>query len=249
MLPPFIDFPVPPPGTARRFSTIQPDLIVVHATDGGVQSGQGTANWCKINPNGYRWHWSVGSFGLVFKHLPSWRTRGAHASGINHRSVGIEFCGTVATRKVKGTPFIDFPQQLEAGAKLVADACRFMGKPPSRDFIIGHSEDARFGGDSTHTDPGATWPWDEFMELVEEHFAGREDDMTPEQAKRLESIEQMLQGLVEWKNDIGDKLVGFLYGGSQGIQGKKLETFTGPPAKWGEASAKDVKESGPRRPR
>jgi len=64
-----------------------------------------------------------------------------------------------------------YPKLMNAMAAEVVAICDFWKRVPSRDFIIGHYEDEKFGGTSTHQDPMPGWDWAEFMELVELHYA------------------------------------------------------------------------------
>ncbi|MGQ0668074.1 MAG: N-acetylmuramoyl-L-alanine amidase, partial [Actinomycetota bacterium] len=111
-------------------------------------------------------------------------------AGINSISVGIEHAGESAK-----TPWAHFPSQLATSAKIAAAFCQFIGRAPSREFIIGHVEDARFGGTSTHTDPGPHWPWDDYMAAVQAAY--EEEDMTPEEKEILHDAKAFLDALRE----------------------------------------------------
>jgi len=165
-LPPFTEDPVP------SYGALVPDLFVVHAAEGDGD-GSGLARFCHTNDGSgekgsrpYHWHWSIGNQGRAFRHL-LWDEKGAHAGCINDRAVGVEHAGF--SRK---TDWDKRTAQLSASAQICANFCHFIGRAPSRDFIIGHVEDVRFGGCSDHFDPGKRWPWDDYMERVQTFYEG-----------------------------------------------------------------------------
>lgn len=167
-LPPFKKVPV------SSYGTIHPRLLVIHVTENkDPNDGAGVAQYNRTNSNGYHWHWTIGSHGEAYRQL-EFNEEGAHDAGINSKSVGIEHVGLTGK-----TDFESYPEQLWASARVAAAFCHYVGKKPSRDFIIGHSEDAKYGGTSTHTDPGKTWPWGLYMEMVQAAYDGQEewDDM------------------------------------------------------------------------
>jgi hypothetical protein len=153
-LPPVKDVPV------SGYGRIHPRLLVIHVAQSPVSDGSGLARYCRTNPKGYRWHRTIGDNGERYRHL-GWNQMGAHDAGINSISVGIEHVGFVGQTEYKA-----MPKMLWASALETADFSKHIGRRPSRDFIIGHSEDAKFGGTSTHTRiPAArgrgasTWTW------------------------------------------------------------------------------------------
>lgn len=168
-LPPFTDLP------ALSYGPLTPDFCVIHVSQNN--SGLSVANYCLSNPNGYRWHWTVGQDGTAWKHL-DYNEEGAHDAGLNQRSIGIEhagYCKPLPNGVSKATTFSANIAQLSASAQIVADFAHYLGKSPSRDWIIGHEEDAKYGGTSTHQDPGEKWPWDDYMAMVKFYYAGGDD--------------------------------------------------------------------------
>jgi hypothetical protein len=158
------------------YGRINPRLLVIHVAQDPVSDGSGLAQYCRTNPDGYRWHRTIGQNGERYRHL-SWDQMGAHDAGINSISVGIEHVGFVGQTEYKAMPKLLWASGLET-----ADFCKHIDRRPSRNFIIGHSEDGKFGGTSTHTDPGGTWPWDLYMDMVNAAYDGaewdEEDDMS-----------------------------------------------------------------------
>lgn len=150
------------------YGPLDADLLIIHVAEGDGD-GLGLASYCCSNPMGYRWHRSIGNTGDAYINL-NWTTKGAHVGCLNDRAVGIEHAGF--TNK---TPWGTRGAQLAASAVQAALFCHAKGKAPNRSFIIGHDEANRsYGGCSTHTDPGSTWPWDDYMALVNAAYEGGE---------------------------------------------------------------------------
>jgi N-acetylmuramoyl-L-alanine amidase len=171
-----MDLPAVRNVSVRGYGRIHPRLLVIHVAQVPVSDGSRLARFCRTNPKGYRWHRTIGENGERYRHL-GWNRMGAHDAGINAISVGIEHVGFVGR-----TEYTAMPKLLWASALETADFSRHIGRRPSRDFIIGHSEDGKFGGTSTHTDPGRTWPWGLYMDMVSAAYRGRrwheEDEMS-----------------------------------------------------------------------
>lgn len=162
--------------SCEGYGPFAPTLFVVHVSES--DNGPGIASYCCTNAPGNRWHRTVGVDGTVWRHL-GWTEEGQHDACINgpHHgdevaSVGVEHAGFSGV-----TDFSTRVAQLQASAAECAAFCRAIGRAPSRDFIIGHSEDATFGGCSTHTDPGPTWPWDDYMAMVEAAYNEDEEEV------------------------------------------------------------------------
>lgn len=136
------------------------ECLVVHTAEYPVSSGLALANYAGNNPNGYVWNSSIGSYGQEWIHLGLFE-QGAHAAGLNDISWGVEQVGYAGQ-----TPFLSYPKQLNAMARAYARQAVVLDKVPSRSWIIGHNEDHKFGGSSTHTDPGSTWPWEAWIDLT-----------------------------------------------------------------------------------
>lgn len=63
-----------------------------------------------------------------------------------------------------------FTEEMYASsAALTADVCARHAIPPDRTHILGHHEVSR----TTHTDPGANWDWEHYLELVRRVSTGR----------------------------------------------------------------------------
>ena len=80
----------------------------------------------------------------------------------NERSIGIEHEGTISD------PENYTMAMIESSARLTRWLCETLNIPMDRNHIIGHVEVPG----TTHTDPGPYWPWDTFMQLVEDGVPG-----------------------------------------------------------------------------
>jgi hypothetical protein len=161
-------------------SAPQPRLFIVHSAE-YVGDGTGLAAYCRSNPNGYVWHWSVGNTGKAWRHLGV-PERGAHAACVNSMSNGAEQSGYTAWSRDK---WLQYPKQLDTLAWIISGTAKLLRKRPVRRvgqwpgndelMVISHREASQFyGGCSTHTDPGAGFPWDVLMQRIDAHFSDQE---------------------------------------------------------------------------
>lgn len=98
--------------------------------------------------------------------------------------------------------WLDHWVQLNLGADVVADWCRRYGIPPvkinaaqvraGQRGICGHGDVSGAWRETDHTDPGANFPWDMFIDLVKQRLnptpKPKEDIMTPAQEKKLDTV-------------------------------------------------------------
>lgn len=175
LLPPFRYRPI------ADYGFIRPYVFVVHQTVGDQDDGADAVAYMFSRDDGIRWHWTVGADGTAWKHA-EWNEMMAHALGINSIAVGVE-------HDMK--PDQRVPEAMyETSARICAAFCRWLGKEPSREFVIGHDEDHKYGGESTHTDPGPTWDWVHYMGIVRRAYGG-DEEMTDAEKARLEEALQL----------------------------------------------------------
>jgi hypothetical protein len=167
-------------------------LLVLHYAVMAPGPALGLASYCHSNPFGYRWHESIGSDGSCYR-CGKIGQIGAHDMGINSKSYGIE------TTANSGTEMRRYPKLMNQLARRAATFAIDTSRKPSRDFIIGHYEDAKFGGTSTHVDTTPGWDWGEFMDLTNQHY----DDLTggDDVAAISQSTIDMLDGERMAQND------------------------------------------------
>jgi len=169
--------------------------IVVHYTAGAERStsAEDGAAYDARRTDGTSTHYFVDSNSVVQCVLTKDRANAARTKG-NRLGIQYELCGTVQTR----AQWLDAASlaTLRNAARQIARDCRKYGIPVRRlsvaetraawyDYpngpkgIVGHVDCTyaypEDGGD--HTDPGAQFPWDVLLELVQEEMEG--DDMTP----------------------------------------------------------------------
>lgn len=86
--------------------------------------------------------------------------------------------------------WLDHSFQLDLAAAVVADWCTRYGIPPvkltadevrsGKRGICGHNEVSQAWHESDHTDPGAGFPWDEFITRVKARMNGKDTTTMPE---------------------------------------------------------------------
>ena len=142
------------------------DMVVIHTVQG---SYSGCISWFQNSSAAASAHYVVRSSDgeitqMVHEEDIAWQ---AGHWDTNQRSVGIEHEGYVDAPETWYTDAM-----YRSSAALVQDICIRNGFPCDRDHVIAHYEVPGCayeggGGASCHTDPGAGWDWDYFMELVD----------------------------------------------------------------------------------
>lgn len=193
--------------------TIAPVVLVIHVSQNNV--GANVAGYNKTNADGYHWHWTFAQDGTAWRQL-TYTQKGVHDAGINEISIGFEHAGFCEPSSEPLTDFAKFPAMLDASAQVAADFAHFIGKSPSRDWIIGHVEDEKWGGTSTHVDPGDLWPWDDYMDRVNKFYDAEEEPM----GKANDYFEQLeSSGLAKGQYAA---TLRFLWGYQRGFRGEAL---------------------------
>lgn len=140
------------------------DRIVIHTAQGSLN---GTVEWFKKAGRSVPTaaHYIIGDAGEIVQMVPD-EKKALHCGSKtqpnwNDRSLGIEHAGWVDD----GKP----PTQamLASSARVVAILARKYSIPCDRQHILGHVEVP--GVD--HTDPGAEWPWGDYLSMVTAHRA------------------------------------------------------------------------------
>lgn len=184
-------------GKAVRF-------IVIHYTAGAERStsAEDGAAYDQRRTDGTSTHYFVDSDSVVQCVLTKDRANAARSKG-NRLGIQYELCGTVQTR-AQWLDAASLPT-LRNAARQVARDCRKYGIPARRlsvaetrrawtEFpngprgIVGHVDctNAYPEDEGDHTDPGPAFPWDVFLDMVQDELAPKtEDDMTPEQFVKL----------------------------------------------------------------
>lgn len=140
------------------------DRIIIHTMQGSLS---GTVAWFatpgRAVPTAA--HYCVGEDGSIVQMVPDDK-KALHAGsttqpGWNDRSIGIEHAGFVDDGR--GPP----EAMLRASARVCAVMVHKFGIPVDRTHILGHVEVPG----ATHTDPGAEWPWEQYLGMVREEVA------------------------------------------------------------------------------
>ncbi|UPV99604.1 N-acetylmuramoyl-L-alanine amidase [Halorussus gelatinilyticus] len=144
------------------------DWIVIHTVQGSASSA---VNWFQDPDANVSAHYTVAESGYLYQSLADMNI-GWHAGGSNYNdySIGIEHGGYVSETYEDA--------QYRKSADLCAYLCEQYGVPkqhpgsvpydaanPANGGIIAHSQVP----ESTHTDPGANWDWDYFIDLVNQY--------------------------------------------------------------------------------
>ena len=163
--------------------------VVVHVTEGGFW---GSVRWLQNERAHASSHFVVSRSGKIAQ-LVRLQDVAWHAGNgrMNARSVGIEHVGWTYD------PAGFTERQYEASARLVAWIARRTLLPIDRRHIIGHAHvpapGGGRGGSGHHTDPGPSWRWDHYLDLVR-RFAYPRPTLRVEQ--RLQP--GPLRGVVPW---------------------------------------------------
>jgi len=155
--------------------------IVVHCTVSPCVAGgaRATAAYFRTEKAGGSAHYVVDPGEVVQAVYDSWI---AWHAPPNPNSLGVELCDDLknpAWDKANAHRWEDDDHSatLRRGARLVAELCLAYGVPAVRlttadvkagkRGICGHVDVSRAFGESSHWDPGAAFPWDRFMGLVQ----------------------------------------------------------------------------------
>lgn len=170
-----------------------PIACIIHVMQGWASTA---TTWANTGYSGASWHFTVRRDGVIQQHLsfsdggyhagiastkpkPTWRLWRGYNQNVNRYTIGIEH---------EGFSGEEFPEaQLEASAKLVRWILDTIGQPIDRDHIAGHYEIDLV---DRPNDPGPTFPWDHYMELVK-----GDDAMTPEEKAQFKSMQEQIYQL------------------------------------------------------
>jgi len=132
------------------------DYIIIHTTQG---SYGGTINWFKNPSAEVSAHYVVRSSDGEITQMVDDSDIAWHVACFNSQTIGIEHEGFVDD---PGTWYTE--AMYTESAKLTAWLADQYAIPKDREHIFGHGEAPDC---SDHTDPGAGWNWDHYMELVQ----------------------------------------------------------------------------------
>lgn len=192
--PEYPDLPFVPPrayGAGRDGKAVR--FVVIHYTAGSERSSSAEdgAAYDRKRTDGTSTHYFVDSTGAVQCVRTTDRANAARSKG-NRLGIQYELCGTVQTR----AQWLDEASlaTLQHAARQVARDCKRYGIPVRRltvaetrqawtnypngpKGLVGHVDCTRAfpedGGD--HTDPGPAFPWDVFLDLVQDAVNGDDD--------------------------------------------------------------------------
>lgn len=131
------------------------NYVVIHTVQG---SYAGAISWFKNPSAGVSAHYVVRSSDGEITQMVDDADIAYHDACFNSNSIGIEHEGYVDAPATWYTPAM-----YQASAKLTAWLCDKYGIPKDHSHVMGHGETPDC---STHTDPGAGWDWNHYLNLV-----------------------------------------------------------------------------------
>lgn len=199
------DLPFIPPAAYGAGRPAPPRVIVVHYTAGAERStsAEDGAAYDQRRSDGTSTHYFCDSDSVV-QCVYTWDRANAALWNGNRIGIQYELCGTVQSRQ----QWLDAPSSAtltNAARQIARDCAKY--KIPIRKLtyqqvaagesgICAHADITRAypadGGD--HMDPGPEFPWDVLLQRIVQAAASGatatalEDDMTPEQAKKLDAV-------------------------------------------------------------
>ncbi len=149
------------PASPENFQEANRDVgditnVVIHTTQGGFN---GTVSWFQDPAAQVSAHYLVRSEDGFVAQMVSEKNIAWHDKCFNAKTVGIEHEGFIADPELWYTE----PMYAES-AKLTAYLADKYGLAKAMGTIVGHDTAPDC---STHTDPGAGWDWDHYLELVQ----------------------------------------------------------------------------------
>jgi len=148
---------------------------VIHTTESGPGSLRAVVNYFQNAGTDVSAHYVVGDMppmGAVFcpvvmcvpEDEKAWTARSANSVTVNYELIG-------RASRPRADWVGPYRAQLETVAALVAEDVFQYDIPVVRAFpgILGHGDLARYGFPNNHTDPGAGFPWDVFLALVDKY--------------------------------------------------------------------------------
>lgn len=151
-------------------------VVIVHSCEG---SYTGCWSWLASTQSGVSAHYVVREDGaeitqLVREHSRAWHIGASYDSTLNaghdghlhgvqsnHFTVGVEHAGYASQ--------VQWPAaQIDASARLACGIAKRWGIPRDRLHVVAHAQLQPWN----RTDPGAQWPWPEYMARIEAHCAG-----------------------------------------------------------------------------
>ncbi|SCL14532.1 peptidoglycan recognition protein family protein [Micromonospora inyonensis] len=162
--------------------------IAIHATANDATAEQ-EADYATRRTDGVSSHFYVDSNSIV-QSLDTDARAGHAGSGTgNENAIAVEITGTSARSRQWWLDNVAWDRL----ADVLAVVCRRHGVVPRRATVAemssnprvrafyGHDDMRLAWGGTTHTDPGANFPWDHLLTTVEQALNQSEDDMTPAQ--------------------------------------------------------------------
>jgi N-acetyl-anhydromuramyl-L-alanine amidase AmpD len=157
-------------------SSGKPQMVIIHTCEG---SYAGCWGWLTNSSSGVSAHYVVSADGseisqLVRENRKAWHIAATYDCDLNGgTSCGLE--GVSSNSFTIGIEHAGYASQsawssglLDASAALTCDVTRDQGIPRDKFHIVGHGQLQPYN----RVDPGANWPWTQYLSLVSQHCDG-----------------------------------------------------------------------------
>ncbi|GAB2907106.1 hypothetical protein GCM10027047_01750 [Rhodococcus aerolatus] len=198
----------PTPNQSSR-GTTRPDLIVIHDEEGDSVADN-LGRYLQGSSVQASYHLIVDKDGNVCRGVPD--TAAAWAAGPIANSAGLHLCftGRAAWSREQ---WLARPAQMAAAAQLVADWSRTYGIPlvhrtvaelnsaAGTSGVVGHIDVAAAWRETTHTDPGTSFPWDVLIDRASALLRGVSTSSVQEDDGMATNGETIIDQLLGYPQD------------------------------------------------
>ncbi|WP_176738611.1 peptidoglycan recognition protein family protein [Micromonospora pallida] len=162
--------------------------IAIHATD-NTATAEAEASYATRRTDGVSSHFYVDADSIVQSLDTDSRAGHAGSTNGNENGISVEITGRSTSSRQWWLDNVAWDRL----AEVLAVVCRYYDIAPRRATVAemqanpqvrafyGHNDMRLAWGGTTHTDPGANFPWDQLLTKVEQAIDQNEDDMTPAQ--------------------------------------------------------------------
>lgn len=197
-------------GPPRHYGSTRTDkrYIAIHNTSNDA-TAEGEASYAKRREDSVSSHYYVDNDSLLQSLDTSLRAYHAGSTIGNSQAIAYEITGTNGKSRSWWLANVAWPLL----ARQIAIDCREHDIEPqlltvaeikagSKTGIITHDQMRQAWGGTTHDDPGPNFPLDHLLALVQ---AEMEDDMTPDQSRKLDNVERILTTWSDGRKPFGIK--------------------------------------------
>lgn len=159
----------------------KPKWVILHSAiccDGATNGAENLSTYLRNGAGGRQvsWHYSTDRDSAVQTLKEDWIGRHSGSTTMDNASIAIEMAVNIAPSENHWLTNSNYRGTLETTSKLIADICQRNGITPRLltvqqvkdgvDGITSHNASRLAFGGTSHTDPGATFPWTEFGQMI-----------------------------------------------------------------------------------